>query len=99
MTLSTLESLINRVEEGYENGKPLYVRGTNGQSDLVRESIFKIISEADFIKMPSSDVQNILCKQHIVVTDKKYESISFQDALLDIAQPDMVTGIQVISLF
>ena len=44
--------------------------------------------------MEQVEVQEILRKQHIVVTDMRHEKIKFEEALLDIAELGWVTAIQ-----
>ena len=44
--------------------------------------------------MEQMEVQEILRKQHIVVTDMRHEKKSFEQALLDIAELGWVTAIQ-----
>ena len=91
--MENLQALFAQVEEGYEDGLPLHVVD-NRQAVPTRESIFKIISEAEFLKMEQVEVQEILRKQHIVVTDMRHEKIKFEEALLDIAELGWVTAIQ-----
>lgn len=64
------------------------------QTSLTKASVFKVISEAEFMEMEQSVVQEILRKQHLVITDKCQRKQSFEDALLDIAPLDWRTGIQ-----
>ena len=64
------------------------------QTSLTKESVFKVISEAEFIEMEQSVIQEILREQHLVITDKRQCKQSFEDALLDIAPLDWRTGIQ-----
>ncbi len=90
----TLESLNARIEAGYEEGKPLYIKD-NRQTPLTKDSVFKVVSESDFIGMKQSEVQEILRKQHLVITGMRHQEQSFKEALLDIAPLDWVTGIQV----
>lgn len=88
-----LKTLFARIEECYEGGRPLYVKDVT-QTAPTKESVFKILSESQFVNMGASEVQRILRKQHIVITDKQYEGKSFQEALLDVAPMDWVTSIQ-----
>ena len=88
-----MKSLFARIEKCYKGGRPLYVKDAT-QTAPTKESIFKIISEAQFVNMEVSEVQQILRKQHIVITDKRYKEQSFQQALLDVAALDWVTSIQ-----
>lgn len=87
--MKTLQSLITQLEASYEEGQPLHVKGTP-----TRESVFKIMSEDEFSKMNQSDVQELLRKQHIVVTGMQQKDQSFEQALLDVAPLDWTTGIQ-----
>ena len=64
------------------------------RTTVTKESVFKIIDEADFLEMNHSDVQNILRDQHIVVMNKQHRQRSFGEALTDVAPLDWVTGIQ-----
>lgn len=91
--MDTLQSLLARIEEGYEDGQPLYIND-NRRTTPKKESVFKIISEADFVEMEDSEVQEILREQHIVVTDMRHQKKSFEEALLDIAPLNYATGIQ-----
>ena len=52
------------------------------------------MSEDEFLKMNHSHVQDILRKQHIVLTGMQQKEQSFEQALLDIAPLDWVTAIQ-----
>ncbi len=52
------------------------------------------MSEAQFGNMGAADVQQILRKQHIVITNKQYKEQNFKEALLDVAPLDWVTSIQ-----
>lgn len=88
-----MKSLFSRIEECYEEGQPLYIKDTN-KTTPKRESVFKIISEAQFVKMEQSSIQEILRKQHIVVTDKQHQQKSFEEALIDVAPLDWITSIQ-----
>ena len=85
--------MFDRIEEGYENGQPLYV-GNAHRNSSGRESVFRIMTEDAFVEMQQSDVQEILREQHIVITDKRQRKLSFEDALLDIAPLNTVTSIQ-----
>ena len=44
--------------------------------------------------MEHSEVQEIMREKHIVVTDMRHETKSFEKALLDIAELSRVTAIQ-----
>ena len=87
--MQVLKSLFARIEASYENGLPLHVN-----ESPTRQSVFKIISEDEFLKMNHSEVQEILRKQHIVLTGMQHKPQSFEQALLDTAPLDWVTGIQ-----
>ena len=89
----TLESIIAQIEAGYDEGQPLYIKD-NRRTPLKNESVFKVISESEFIAMNQSDVQEILRKQHLVITDMRHREQNFEEALLGIASLDWVTGIQ-----
>lgn len=91
--METLQTLFARIEEGYEEGQPLYIKD-NRRTALTKESVFKVISKAEFDEMEQSHVQEILREQHIVVTGKRHQKQSFKEALLDIAPLSWVTGIQ-----
>ena len=97
-TLESLQALFNQIEEGYEDGQPLHVRD-NRQTTSTRESVFKIISEAEFVKMEQSEVQQTLREKHIVVTGMRHEKRGFEEALLDIVELDWVTAIQGVVTF
>ena len=89
----TLESIIAQIEAGYEEGQPLYIKD-NRRTPLKTESVFRVIGESEFIAMDQSDVQEILRKQHLVITDMRHREQNFEEALLGIAPLDWVTGIQ-----
>ncbi len=91
--MENIKLLFSQIEKGYENGKPLYLKN-NSQSRPTKESIFKIINEAEFIKMKQSEVQEILCEKHIVVTGMQHQEQSFEEALLEIALLDWIIEIQ-----
>lgn len=91
--MENIQSLAIRIEESYEEGKPLYVKD-NRRTAPTKESVFKIISEADFIGMEESEVQEILREQHIVITDMRHKETGFEEALLEIAPLTWLTGIQ-----
>ena len=91
--MEALQSLFARIEGGYEEGQPLYIK-EHRQTTLTKESVFKVISEAEFAEMEQSDIQEILREQHIVITGKQHRKQTFEEALLDIAPLDWVTGIQ-----
>ncbi len=86
-----MKHLFARIKEGYEQGRPLHVQ--NSQT-ITKKSVFKVIGEAEFLKMDSFDVQELLREQHIVVTGIRHQEQSFEEALLDIAPLDWVTSIQ-----
>ena len=85
--------MFDQIEEGYEEGQPLYVKD-NRRTIPTKDSVFKIISEADFIEMEELEVQEILREQHIVVTDMRHKKKNFEEALLELAPLTWVTGIQ-----
>ncbi len=87
-----MNSLFARIEEGYVQGRPLHVE--NNQTLAMKKSVFRIIDEAEFLKMEQLDVQELLREQHIVVTGIRHRQRSFEEALLDIAPLDWVTSIQ-----
>lgn len=91
--MDNIKSLCAQIEEGYEEGKPLYVEN-NRRTTPTKESVFKIVDETQFVEMEHSDVQEILREQHIVVTGMRHRKQSFKEALLEIATLDWVTGIQ-----
>jgi hypothetical protein len=85
--------LVNQIEEGYgKNNQPLYITG-DGQATPAKESVFRIISEEDFITLQDSAVQEILRRQHIVVTEMRHHEQSFEKALQEVAPLDTVTSI------
>ena len=88
-----LQRLFSQIEEGYEDGWPLYIKDGRRVAPK-KDSVFKIISKTEFSEMGQSDVQEILREQHIVVTDMQHQVKSFEEALLDVAPLDWVTGIQ-----
>ena len=88
-----LQRLFAQIEEGYEEGQPLYVKDGK-RATPKKQSVFKIIGEAEFLEMGQSDVQEILREQHIVVTDMRHQAQSFEEALLDVAPLDWVAMIQ-----
>ena len=90
--MENMKSLFARIEEGYEQGRPLHVE--NNQTIVTKKSVFKIIAKAEFLKMDPFDVQELLREQHIVVTGIRHQEQSFEEALLDIAPLDWVTSIQ-----
>ena len=91
--MESLQTLFTRIEEGYEDGQPLHVRDDR-RTTSTKDSVFKIISEAEFIKMEQSKVQEILREKHIVVTGMQHEKKGFEEALLDFVELDWVTAIQ-----
>ena len=91
--MSALTRLFARIEQCYENGRPLYLQ-KDEQMPPSTESVFKIIRQADFHKMKHSDVQLLLRRQHIVVTGIPHEEQGFEEALLSIAPLDLVASIQ-----
>ena len=91
--MRALQRLFDQIEEGNEEGQPLYVKDGK-RATPKKQSVFKIIGEAEFLEMGQSDVQEILREQHIVVTGMRHRKQSFKEALLEIATLDWVTGIQ-----
>ena len=91
--MDDLGALFTRIEEGYDEGKPLYLID-NRQTTPSKKSVFKIISEAEFVALEPSEVQNILREQHIVVTGMQHKVKNFEEALLEIADLDWTIPIQ-----
>lgn len=91
--MQELQKLFSQIEEGYEDGQPLYVKDDR-RTVPKKESVFKIFNEAEFFELEQSDVQEILREQHIVVTGIRHQEKSFEEALLGIAPLNWVTGIQ-----
>ena len=91
--MEDLEALFTRIEERYEDGQPLHVTD-NRRTAPTKESVFKILSEAKFVNMEQSEVQEILREKPIVVTGMRHEKKGFEEALLDIVELDWVTAIQ-----
>ncbi|KAF8174866.1 hypothetical protein BJ912DRAFT_1064510 [Pholiota molesta] len=90
-TLRILQLLVARVEECYAYEKPLHAK-YDGQGTR-KESVFKILSEEEFIALEDSAFQEILRRQNIVVTGMRCRQRSFEEALLDLAPLDSVTSI------
>ena len=91
--MENIKLLVSQIKEGYEEEKPLYIKN-NRRTMPTKESVFKIIDEAEFVEMKQSNVQEILREQHIVVTGMRYQEKSFEEALLEIAPLNRVTQIQ-----
>ena len=91
--MQELQKLFSQIEEGYEDGQPLYVNA-DGRTPPEKESVFKVLDEAAFLGLEQSGVQEILRNQHIVVTGIRHQVQSFEEALLGVAPSNWVTGIQ-----
>lgn len=60
--LTSLQTFIRQVQSAYVDGVPLHIAQPE-------QSVFKVMTEAEFDDLSINDVQNILQKQHLVLTN------------------------------
>lgn len=77
------------MKENFQQDKPLHVL-----KDESNPSTFTIYTQDDFDELEDSVVQDVLRRQHIVVTNRPHAAVSFKAALNRLAPLQRVTEIQ-----
>ena len=95
--LRNLDLMVKAIEGGYNSdGKALFVRcdHLNEPGNSQRESIFKILTEVEYLAMEDSKFQDIFRRHPIVIKDIRRKFQDFESAILDLAHLKSVTAIQ-----
>jgi len=68
-----LEKLLNTAVKQYENGLPLHLSNPE-------RSAFMTMSELEFLRMSTRDIQELLRRKHILISDCFFQPLDFDEA-------------------
>jgi hypothetical protein len=68
-----LEKLLNTAVKQYENGLPLHLSNPE-------RSAFTTMSELEFLRMSTGDIQELLRRKHILISDCFFQPLDFDEA-------------------
>ena len=68
-----LEKLLNTAVKQYENGLPLHLSNPE-------RSAFTTMLELEFLRMSTGDIQELLRRKHILISDCFFQPLDFDEA-------------------
>ena len=68
-----LKKLLNTAVKQYENGLPLHLSNPE-------RSAFTTMSELEFLRMSTGDIQELLRRKHILISDCFFQPLDFDKA-------------------